>query len=280
MEIENENNTLNFLDVTIINNKTGTYDFKVYRKDALTNVQIKPNSCHDPKIINGIFKGFVHRALYLCSDNNIEQELLFLVDVFVENGYKKTNLKHIIKTTKENLHNKIQNIESQHSSIASKNIVSLPWILGISPKLKKAFKKASYTPVFKSPKNLQHILTTKNKPSLPINSYPGVYKFECSCKRCYIGETKLKISSSIYQDQKNTYEGNWDYSAIAEHSKNCHGSFTWNNKNTLKVEVNNFNRKVREALEIQRHECSPSDGGLNQDDGGYVTISFWKPMFR
>ncbi|XP_065678453.1 uncharacterized protein LOC136093394 [Hydra vulgaris] len=118
MIIENENNTLNFLDVTIINNKTGTYDFKVYRKDALANVQIKPNSCHDPKIINGIFKGFVHRTLYLCSDNNIEQELLFLVDVFVENGYK------------------------------------------------------------------------------------------CSCKKCYVGETKLKISSRIYQHQKNTYEGN------------------------------------------------------------------------
>ncbi|XP_065678489.1 uncharacterized protein LOC136093416 [Hydra vulgaris] len=245
MEIENENNTLNFLDVTISNNKTG----------------------------------FVHRALYLCSDNNIEQELLFLVDVFVENGYKKTNLEHIIKTTKENLHNKKQNIETQHSSIASKNI-SLPWIPGISPKLKKAFKKAGYTPVFKSPKNLQHILTTKNKPPLPINSYPGVYKLECSCKKCYIGETKLKISSRIYQHQKNTYEGNWDYSAIAEHSKNCHGNFTRNNKNTLKVEINNFNRKVREALEIQRHECSPSDGGLNQDDGGYVTTSFWKPMFR
>ncbi|XP_065683281.1 uncharacterized protein LOC124809569 [Hydra vulgaris] len=104
MEIENENNTPNFLDVTIINNKTGTYDFKVYRKNALTNVQIKPNSCHDPKIVNGIFKGFVHRALYLCSNNNIEQELLFLVDVFVENGYKKTILEHIIKTTKEILH--------------------------------------------------------------------------------------------------------------------------------------------------------------------------------
>ncbi|XP_065683466.1 uncharacterized protein LOC136096215 [Hydra vulgaris] len=126
MEIENENNTLNFLDVTIINNKTGTYDFKVYRKDALTNVQVKPNSCHDPKIINGILKGFVHRALYLCFDNNIEQELLFLVDVFVENGYKKINLEHIIKTTKEKLHIKKQNIETQHSSIASKNIVSLP----------------------------------------------------------------------------------------------------------------------------------------------------------
>ncbi|XP_065642196.1 uncharacterized protein LOC136073864 [Hydra vulgaris] len=219
MEIENENNTLNFLDVTIINNKTGTYDFKVYRKDALTNVQIKPSSCHDPKIINGIFKGFVHRALYLCSDNIIEQELLFLVDVFVENGYKKTNLEHIIKTTKENLHNKKQNIETQHSSIASKNIVSLPWIPGISPKLKKAFKKAGYTPVFKSPKNLQHILTTKNKPPLPINSYPGVYKLEFSCKKCYMGEIKLKISSRIYQHQKNTSEGNRDYSAIAEHLK-------------------------------------------------------------
>ena len=37
---------------------------------------------------------------------------------------------------------------------------------------------------------------------------------------------------------------------------------------------------VREALEIQFRQTSPrSEHGLNQDDGQYVTTSFWKPMF-
>ena len=53
---DNETKTINFLDVSVTNNMSGTYQFNVFLKNAITNVQIKPNSCHDPKIIR-------------CSDN-------------------------------------------------------------------------------------------------------------------------------------------------------------------------------------------------------------------
>ena len=47
----------------------------------------------------------------------------------------------------------------------------------------------------------------------------------------------------------------------------------------LKTEERKFERKVREALEIQIQQTSPhSDQGLNQDDGQNVTTNFWKPM--
>ena len=48
----------------------------------------------------------------------------------------------------------------------------------------------------------------------------------------------------------------------------------------MKVERNRFNRKVREALEIQLHECGPEKGGINQDDGQYVNTKFWMPYFK
>ena len=69
---------MNFLDVTIINNKTktkGKYEFKVYRKEAITNIQIKPHSNHDPKILSAIFKGDVHRAYSICSDSHLQDEI-------------------------------------------------------------------------------------------------------------------------------------------------------------------------------------------------------------
>ena len=48
--------------------------------------------------------------------------------------------------------------------------------------------------------------------------------------------------------------------------------FDWENTSTLKVEDRRFDRKVREALEIQFRETSPrNEHGLNQDDGQYVT---------
>jgi len=79
----------------------------------------------------------------------------------------------------------------------------------------------------------------------------------------------------------NTIEkGQWEKSGLAEHAKNCHGQFSWNETKTLKIDANRFSRKVREAIEIQFHQTAPRNGGLNQDDGQYVTTPFWKPLLR
>ena len=64
------------------------------------------------------------------------------------------------------------------------------------------------------------------------------------------------------------------------HSDKCDGDILWENATTVKVESNRFNRKVREALEIQYNDSEPTNGGMNLDNGQYVTTKFWKPMFK
>ena len=85
--------------MTITNNLSGNYDFQIFRKEAITNVQINPHSSHDPKILQGVFQGYMHRAFTLCSDKYLEQELKFLKEVFVENGYSEQSLNMIISKT-------------------------------------------------------------------------------------------------------------------------------------------------------------------------------------
>ena len=58
IEYENEHKELNFLDVTIKNNSNHSYEFEVYRKLAIKNVQIKPRYNICPKIAMEGFKGF------------------------------------------------------------------------------------------------------------------------------------------------------------------------------------------------------------------------------
>ena len=69
IEYENENKSLNFLDINITNTINNKYEFKVHRKNAITNIHIKPTSCIDPNIIKSVFKGFLHRAHSICSKN-------------------------------------------------------------------------------------------------------------------------------------------------------------------------------------------------------------------
>ena len=96
-EYEKEDKSLDFLDTTIVNTKEGYYNFKVHRKAAITNVQLKPNSCHDGKVKIAVFKGFLSRAKSICSKEFLNEEINFLINVFVENGYNRKFLKNIVK---------------------------------------------------------------------------------------------------------------------------------------------------------------------------------------
>ena len=110
MELENSSKSLNFLDLTVINpGNNGKYEFKVYKKKAITNVQTRKNSCHDPKIMMGVFKGFVHRAIKLCTAQHLQAELEFLVSVFVENGYHKGSMLNVIERKRTGNYNTSSN---------------------------------------------------------------------------------------------------------------------------------------------------------------------------
>lgn len=106
-------------------------------------------------------------------------------------------------------------------------------------------------------------------------------KLKCSCNKSYIGETGCKISSRVQQHIKSIEDGKWQSSGVSEHSKICHGVIDWNGVEWLKVESRNFDRKVCEALEIQKNESGPKyTNGMNQDEGNYVNTTFWKPLMH
>lgn len=61
-------------------------DFKVFRKDDITNIQIKPELC--------VFKGFILCAKAICSDKYFQDEINFIKQIFIENVYDEN---HMIK---------------------------------------------------------------------------------------------------------------------------------------------------------------------------------------
>ena len=270
-EYESSNKDLNYLDVKIINNKNNRYEFKIHRKDAITNIQIKPNSCHDDKIKNGVFKGFILRAKSICSNKYLNEEIRFIKNIFIENGYDEAKLDKIIKETENNKLRKKESSDNRYTS--------LPWIPGLSQKLKKVFKQADCMVSFKSPRNLESILTSRNKPRLPSNSQPGVYFIPTGCGSAYTGETKKQIRTRNTEHEEAVFKGNTNGDAIAEHSASCNCEINWENTKTVAVEPVWFKRKVREALEIRRLKTGPGEPrGLNRDLGDYVTTNTWSTL--
>ena len=125
------------MDVTIRNNLNHSYDFSVYCKPAITNVQIKPHSNICPNIAMGVFKGFLSRALHICSENFLAQEIECLIKVFAENGHSITVIE---KVTKEYMNNITPGKEKVNTdTIKNDKIVKLPWVPKLGPKLRKEF---------------------------------------------------------------------------------------------------------------------------------------------
>ena len=135
--------------------------------------------------------------------------------------------------------------------------------------------------MFKSGRTLSSILTSRNKPKLPANSYPGVYKATCECQSNYIGHTGKQVSTRGIEHQKAVFEGNWDDSALAKHCQKCELGINWDNYETISTEPYYYRRAIREALEIQREEvCSSTNEIMNDRAGLYVTTDTWKPFFK
>ena len=271
-EYEDDNKTLNFLDTTIINNGQGNYEFKIHRKNAITNVQLKPNSCHDDKVKYGVFKGFVYRAKAICSDQYLKEELEFLINVFVENGYEEKTLRKIVSNFKAGGNKKNNN---------SNKFVSLPYIPNLKNKLKKVFSKAGFNVMFKSGRKLSSILTSRNKQKIGKNSYPGVYKMTCKCNSNYIGHTGKNIYTRGKEHEKAVFSGHWGDSALAKHCNNCQEELDNESLVTLSVEGKYYRRSIMEALEIQREEvCNPENHIINDRAGQYVTTDAWRPFLK
>ena len=130
VEFEDHKHSLNFLDISISSNTTNRKDeLKVHRKDAITNIHIKPNSCIDPSITKSVFKGFLHRAHTICSEKFIKEEIQFLVNMFVENGHKRTFLEVLVK----DYNTKNKNNNNRNDT----NRKKIPWVPDIGPKIRK-----------------------------------------------------------------------------------------------------------------------------------------------
>ena len=87
----------------------------------------------------GVYKVFLSRALHICSEKYLAQEIKFLINVFVENGYSSTVLE---KVTKEYMNNMTLAKEKKYidiDAIKNNKTVKLPWVPKRGPKLRDKF---------------------------------------------------------------------------------------------------------------------------------------------
>ena len=225
----------------------------------------------------GVFKGFLSQAYKICNEKHLQSEIDFLINIFTENGHNRNTLTNIASEYLRNINKQKSN--NQNNNKNTKNIITLPWVPILGPKLRKEFKNKKIKTIFTLGANLKFILC-QNKLKLIPNSYPGVYTLNCSCNAEYIGETKKKVITRTIDNQQDSIKGKWESSGATELCLECHGQFNWLHPKTLSREAIYKSREIRESQEIIRSKCNSSKLNVNRVDGSFVKTNTWTPLLR
>ncbi|CAI5693976.1 unnamed protein product [Oreochromis niloticus] len=142
-----------------------------------------------------------------------------------------------------------------------RNNVVIPYVAGVSEKLRRVFSKHNI-PVYFRPSNTlrQKLVHPKDKtPKHRLNNV--VYAVQCSkeCPDLYIGETKQPLHKRMAQHRRATSTG--QDSAVHLHLKDKGHSFEDANVHILDREDRWFERGVKEAIYVHCERPSLNRGG-------------------
>ena len=166
LEIES-NNQLPFLDV-LIEKSNNIFVTSVYRKKTHTNRYLNFQSNHQNSIKKGIIKSLHDRAKSISSDQQIfNNEVHHIKNVLQLNSYPK----NFVDRTIHRIENKQGQPQQNQPSITT-NII--PYIPGISEKIKRVGDKFQVKTVFKTENTMRSILT-QTKPKRKNNRQKIVF---------------------------------------------------------------------------------------------------------
>jgi hypothetical protein len=267
------NNQLNYLDLSIAIQEN-KHHFKIFRKPTSTDSVIPMNSCHPFQHKLATFHSLLDRLLRVpMSTANFKMELGIILQIAVNNGYKKQIIYNLLNKKKQMA--AIKSVYSQQSAIPMEGWITLPYIGVVSHRLGNVIKKEGLQIAFKT-SPLLNTLMNSSKDCISNWEKSGVYKLKCGdCDANYVGQTGRSFQTRIAEHTSARRMGNRS-SKFAEHLLDTGHSFNPTNN----VEFIHFCQKsklldVLEAIEIHKLKKDNSVTSLN-DQTEFVNYNISK----
>ncbi|KFD47530.1 hypothetical protein M513_11574 [Trichuris suis] len=136
----------------------------------------------------------VDRALAICDQEYLGQQLEHIRRTFKENGYPAHLIDSIIRPKLEG--------RTREKLPASGPRLTLPYYAGLREKVKRLGKRMGFTVWFKGNRTLRSILRN-DKEKVPLDQCPGlVYEIKCECSASYIGEADNTLAHRYQEHMK------------------------------------------------------------------------------
>ena len=200
---EEENQRLNFLDVTIIRGDNGV-KFKVYRKPTNKEDYIHFYSSHSIRTKSGVAIGFFLRALRICSEEFLDEEIKHIFNVFTALRYPKALLvkwknraKRIRSTKRQGTR---EETKKDGSFGAERQTIVVPHSKHVHD-IAEGLRHSGIRVLEKSGVKIGSIV--KNKKNTTKNENSMIYKIPCGgCNKSYVGETHRGLKTRISEHRR------------------------------------------------------------------------------
>ena len=252
-EIELDNK-INFLDLTIYRQQTTNYlKTKWYTKDTWSGRYLNFNSHHPNSQKNSVIIGLVDRAIALTSPEFRPETLKKVKETLELNHFPKYLVRKIIKQRTYIYYNK----ENKNKNKTPKNTyIALPYINGLSEKIKNILSKQNITVCHKS-YNLLGSLYTNLKSKVPTKKKSNVvYSIPClNCPKKYIGMTTQYLENRI-NGHKYTKNAS---TALHKHEHATNHEFNFKNTKIIDKDKNYYKLSIKEMIHIKKEKHAVND---------------------
>ena len=259
---QEKNGKLPSLDIEVSWEK-GKFVTTVYRMPTFSGVYTQFESFLPTIYKFGMVYILAYSCFKICSDwSKFHEELSFLKQIFLKNGYPLSFIDNCFKTFVDKLFIKRPQLITVEKKIL---LLSLPYLGEISlqtrTKLRKSLKgllnSCKLQIVFKSQRKFSNVFRFKDRLSADLVS-GVIYKYTCGrCNSTYYGETDrhfkvrsgehIGISPLTFKKTKPSKE-----SAIRDHLLNCNNTLSFEEFNILTNGNNKFDLEIKESLLTKR----------------------------
>ncbi|XP_070401572.1 uncharacterized protein [Nothobranchius furzeri] len=251
-----KDNCLPFLDCAVHFEENGNLNIEVYRKPTHTDQYLLFDSHHSLEHKLGVIKTLHHRAEHVPSKpEGKKKERTHIKESLKTCGYPNWAF---IKSAK--MHRKEDQTPAREDKKDRCNNLVIPYVAGVSEKLRRVFSKHNIPVYFRPSNTLRHKLVHPKDKTAKHKLDNVVSAVQCSegCPDLYIGETK-PLHKRMAQHRRATSTG--QDSAVHLHQKDKGHSFEDANVHILDREDRWFERGVKEAIYVHCEQPSLNRGG-------------------
>ena len=274
-------NELAFLDslTDIISETDRRIKLKVYRKPTHTDQYLNFNSNHPVQHKLGVIRTLYDRAVAVVTDPvDRESELDYVDKALRCCDYPSWALKQARDKLLSRAQPPTEPPAEPPSAPASQNRsrirVSLPYVSGLSEKLRRIFANHGVNVSFKPDNKLRSILVHPKDKADKGDITGSIYHIPCagaeqSCQDSYIGETERSLWTRFLEHRRPSSV------SVSEVSKHLHvdtrgHSVDFKDTKVLDQEQRWLERGIKEAVYIRAHKPT-----LNASPGRYILPTVW-----